>query len=98
MVYSNDFTILIYDSFHFICNFNDCIFKYDPVGVTKNYQGLSVFLTLLGGTIIVLLGFLSAQNEPFFRWSDLSFQRPIGPLRPGAHQYHVQYLFPHLVL
>lgn len=59
-------------------------FKHDPAGITKNYQGLSVFLTLLGGTIIVLLGFLSAQNEPFFRWRDLSFQRPIGPLRPGA--------------
>ena len=42
-------------------------FKHDPAGVTKNYQGLSVFLTLLGGTIIVLLGFLSAQNRPFFR-------------------------------
>lgn len=59
-------------------------FKHDPTGVSKSYQGLSVFLTLLGGTIIILLGFLSAQNRPFFRWSDLSFRRPQGPLRPGA--------------
>ena len=60
-------------------------FKHDPAGVTKNYQGLSVFLTLLGGTIIVLLGFLSAQNEPFFRWRDLSFKKPpIGPLPRGV--------------
>lgn len=57
-------------------------FKYDPTGSVTGYQGLSIFLTLLGGTIIILLWFLSAQNEPFFKWSDLrnlSFTRPQGP-------------------
>jgi len=48
-------------------------FKHDPAGVTKSYEGLSIFLTLLGGTILILLGFLSSQTEPFFEWSDLSF-------------------------
>ena len=59
-------------------------FKYDPTNVSKNYQGLSIFLTLLGGSIIVMLGFLSYQNDPLFRWSDLSFTRPAGPSLPGA--------------
>ena len=30
-------------------------FKYDPTGSVTGYQGLSIFLTLLGGTIIILL-------------------------------------------
>ena len=59
-------------------------FKYDPTGVSKSYEGLSIFLTLLGGTILILLGFLSEQNEPFFRWSELSFRRPQGPQLPRA--------------
>ena len=58
-------------------------FKYDPTGATKSYQGISIFLTLLGGSIIILLGFLSAQNEPFFRWSELSFKTMQGPVLPG---------------
>lgn len=59
-------------------------FKYDPTNVSKNYQGVSIFLTILGGSIIVMLGFLSYQNNPLFRWSDLSFTRPAGPSLPGA--------------
>ena len=59
-------------------------FKYGPAGVSKSYEGLSIFLTLLGGTIFILLGFLSEQNEPFFRWSELSFRRPQGPVLPRA--------------
>ena len=58
-------------------------FKYDPTGAIKSYQGISIFLTLLGGSIIILLGFLSAQNEPFFRWSELSFKTMLGPVLPG---------------
>ena len=57
-------------------------FQHDPTGVTKSYGGLSIFLTLLGGTILILLGFLSSQTEPFFRWSDLSFTRGTFGIRP----------------
>ena len=62
-------------------------FKYDPTNVSKNYQGVSIFLTLLGGSLIIMLGVLSYQNNPLFRWSDLSFSSPPpGMARLGAQR------------
>ena len=69
-------------------------FKHDPTGVTKSYGGLSIFLTLLGGTILILLVFLSSQTQPFFRWSDLSFSSPpAGMARLGAQRPIIVSLF-----
>ena len=69
-------------------------FKYDPTGVGKSYEGLSIFLTLLGGTILILLGFLSSQTQPFFRWSDLSFSTPpAGMVALGARRPIIVSLF-----
>lgn len=58
------------------------LFKHDPTGLTWQYQGVSIFTTMLGAALIFMLGMFSYQVNPLFKWSDFSITPPAGVARP----------------